>query len=586
MFTWNSAVVPGRLLPVCIVAVLAGGCGSGDSGQDRRPGVDLVVINADVYTSDAAKPRAGAFAIDDGRFVAVGDDVEIRRLAGSATQTIDAGGNTILPGLIDGHTHLISGSSLATGVDLSGIKDKQEWLRLVAAKAEEIGDGEWILGGAWDHNLSDGVLPTRDMLDRVAPRNPVLLRDIDGHTQWANSLAIELAGITAETTVPAGTEILIDPLTGEPSGIFKEGGFLFDDAPGIADARDAEAGLRATVALANRLGITSVHDMSGNHYAFLAVLADGDLTLRVWQGFRGGARLSADPAGFAEAAAAERARIRESIAAAGADVPIGPLFELGYIKLMVDGVLSTYTALLEEPYSDRPEADPEAFISRDALSELVGAAHDRDFPVAVHAIGDRAVSWVLDAFAENPNPPPGLPDRIEHIEMVSPGDIGRFERLGVVASMQPHHATCCVGNYVIDRIGRERLQYAYVWRSMLENDVPLVLGSDWPTSPFDPLVQIADTLSRQTRIDGVERSWDSGQTLSFQEALLGYTSAPAAVTAWSDEIGSISRGKYADFVILDERLPVRVDESIADRQVTATYLAGRRVYPRDDEPGS
>jgi predicted amidohydrolase YtcJ len=578
--TTRNASRPG-LLPGLIAALSLIGCGPGDDADPATvPGIDLVVINADVYTSDQERPRAGAFAVDEGRFIAIGDDVEIRKLAGKATRIVDAEGNTVIPGLIDGHTHLVSGSSLATGVDLSEIEDKAEWLRIIADKAEELADGEWILGGAWDHNLSDGVLPTREMLDRVAPDNPVLLRDIDGHSQWANSLAIELAGITADMPVPTGVEIVVDPDSGEMTGVFKEGGALFAGAPGLAEARDAEAGIRATIALANSLGITSVHDMSGNHDAFLSVMADGDLTLRVWQGYLGGRYSDADTQGYAEQAAAERERVRRRVEELDIEAGMGPLFELGYIKLMVDGVLSTYTALMNEPYSDNPDAHPEPFIGRDKLSAMVGAAHDNGFPVAVHAIGDQAVSWVLDAVAANPRPSGSLPDRIEHIEVVTPEDVSRFARLGVVASMQPHHATCCVGNYVIDRIGRERLPNAYVWRAMLDNDVPLVLGSDWSTSPFNPLIQIADTMHRETRIDGVVRPWDEGRTLSFREALTAYTATPASVTAWAGEIGSITVGKWADFVILDERLPVRVDRSIEDRRVTATFLAGRQVYPR------
>lgn len=574
----------GRLRAIVLgaTASLAAACG-GETPAPAPPGptgTDLVVINADVFTADPDAPRATAFAVDGGRFIAVGTDADIRVLADGETELIDAGGQTVLPGLVDGHTHLIGGSALATGVDLSEIEDKAEWLRIVAAKAEQLDDGEWILGGAWDHNLSDGVLPTRAMLDRVAPDNPVLLRDIDGHSHWANTLAIELAGISPATPVPAGAEIVIDPDTGEPTGVFKEAGSLFAGAPGMREATDPVAGVRATVALANSLGITSVHDMSGNHDAFLSVLADGDLTLRVWQGYLGGLDEGADPEAYAAEAADERQRIRRRVAELGVESDMGPLFDLGYVKLMVDGVLSTYTALLQAPYSDNPNAHPEPMVTRGQLDAMVAGAHDNGFAVAVHAIGDAAVSWVLDAFAAHRPGPGALPDRIEHIEVVAPEDVGRFAELGVVASMQPHHATCCVGNYVIDRIGRERLPNAYAWRAMLDGDVPLVLGSDWSTSPLNPLIQIADTLHRETRIDGVARPWDEQQTLTFDEALAGYTATAAGVTAWSEEIGSIAAGKWADFVILDGRLPEPVDRSIEDRRVTATYLAGRRVYPR------
>jgi predicted amidohydrolase YtcJ len=224
----------------------------------------------------------------------------------------------------------------------------------------------------------------------------------------------------------------------------------------------------------------------------------------------------------------------------------------------------------------------EAFVTREQLNAMIAAAHDNRFPVAVHAIGDEGVSWVLDGFAASPGKTGMLSDRVEHIEVVTPDDVQRFAALGIVASMQPHHATCCVGNYVIDRVGRDRLPNAYAWRSMLETDVPLVLGSDWPTSPLSPLIQMSDTIHRETRIDGVVRPWDEGKTLTFEEALFGYTQAGANMTTWSDEIGSITVGKWADFVILDERLPEAVDRALEKRQVTATYLAGQRVYPGAD----
>lgn len=545
--------------------------------QDAAPPPDLIVVSADVITVDSSMARAQAFAVFGGKFVAIGTSDEIRSMAGESTEIIDVDGVTVIPGLIDGHTHLIGGSGLAVGVDLSEIEDKSEWLRIIRDKAQSLPDGEWILGGAWDHNLSDGVLPTSQMLDSVAPNNPVLLRDIDGHSSWANSLAIELAGITADSPVPPGGEILLDPGTGKLSGILLEGaGRLFNDAPGLRDARDPVAGLKAAVKLANSLGVTSAHDMSGNLDAFLEVLDDGELTLRIWQG--GFASGATPEEAFADLSA-ERDRARQAVAANSQAKTMGPLFDVGYVKMMIDGVLSTHTAMMKDPYSDKPEAEAEPFVSYAELSAMVAAAHDADFPVAVHAIGDEGVSWVLDAFAASPRSADMPMDRIEHIEVVTPDDVQRFKTLGIAASMQPHHATCCVGNYVIDRIGRDRLANAYVWRQMLDNDIRLVLGSDWATSPLNPLVQIADTLHRETRIDGVVRPWDEGNTLTFDEALRGYTQEGANMTSWSDEIGSISVGKWADFVILDERLPDAVDRALENRQVTATYLAGRRVFP-------
>jgi hypothetical protein len=565
----------------CLIALLLGACSQQPDAVDEAPGPDLIVINADVRTVDSFAPNAEAFAITGGKFVAVGWSGEIQDLARDNTDVIDAGGVTVIPGLIDGHTHLLMGSGLAVGVDLSEIEDKSEWLRIIRDKAQTLPEGAWILGGAWDHNLSDGILPTKEMLDSVTPDHPVLLRDIDGHSAWANSLAIELAGVTADSPVPPGGEIMVDPDTGDMTGIFLEAaGGLFGGAPGMADATNPVAGIRAAVALANSLGITAVHEMSNSADAFLSVFDDGDLTVRVWQGARPPRVIDRSPSEVYAEIAAERDRIRQHVAGNPQTESVGTLIDIGFTKLMVDGVLSTYTALMKEPYSDNPDAVAEAFVTREQLDAMIAAAHDNDIPVAVHAIGDEGVSWVLDSFAASPGKA-GMPsDRIEHIEVVTPDDVERFQSLGIVASMQPHHATCCVGNYVIDRVGRDRLPNAYVWRSMLDEEVPLVLGSDWPTSPMNPLIQMADTIHRETRIDGVVRPWDEGNTLTFEEALYGYTQAGANMTSWSDEIGSISIGKWADFVILDEQLPDNIGRALENRQVTATYLAGKRVYPQ------
>ncbi len=567
---------------VCVSLVLLSisACSPQQEPVESSSAPDLVVINADVYTVDSTLARADAFAISNGKFVAIGSTADIQQLVGDDTKVIDAGGVSVIPGLIDGHTHLLMGAGLAVGVDLSEIEDKSEWLRIIRDKAQILPDNAWILGGAWDHNLSDGVLPSKEMLDSVAPDHPVLLRDIDGHSAWANSRAIKLAGINADSPVPPGGEIVVDPATGEMTGIFLESaGALFGDAPGMTEATDPVAGIKSAVALANSHGITGVHDMSNHFDEFLSVFDDGDLTLRVWQGARPPRVFDRSTDEVFADLASERERVRQHVAANAQTESMGPLFDIGYTKLIVDGVLSTYTALMKAPYSDNPDAIAEPFVSKDQLNAMIAAAHEHNFPVAVHAIGDNAVSWVLDGFAQSPRRP-GMPaDRIEHIEMVTPDDVARFASLGVIASMQPHHATCCVGNYVIDRVGRDRLPNAYVWRSMLDSDVPLVLGSDWPTSPLNPMIQMADTIHRETRIDGVVRPWDEGNSLTFEEALYGYTQSGANRTTWSDEIGSITVGKWADFVILDEKLPAEVDRALENRQVTATYLAGKRVFP-------
>ena len=217
----------------------------------------------------------------------------------------------------------------------------------------------------------------------------------------------------------------------------------------------------------------------------------------------------------------------------------------------------------------------------ESLQNIVIAAHQQQFPIAIHAIGDGAVAVALDVIQESQNNRANgmQPDRIEHIEVVDPADFQRFRDLDVIASMHPHHVTCCFGNYILDRIGDERVPYAYAWRSFLDQDIPLVLGTDWPTATFNPLEQIADTLFREDVVPGNNTTvFDENMTLTFEEALYAYTQAAADITRWGDEIGSISVGKWADFVVLNNTVELPANEQFKDLTVTQTYWSGQQVY--------
>ncbi len=571
----NAAIRSTTLL----VSLLLLGCGS-ESG-DEPPPAELVVINADVRTVDPESPRASAFAVTAGRFVKVGDAAAVEPLIGATTEVVDAAGATVVPGFVDGHTHILSGSRLATGVDLTGIPEPEAWLERVARHVATLEPGDWVVGGAWDHNLTaDKLLPSAAMLDRVTPENPVAFPDIDGHTVWVNSRALDLAGITADTVAPPGGEVLIDPATGLPSGILLESAReLVFRLPSYQATYDPETALKASAAKANALGVTTVHDMSGAFETFATLAERGALSLRVWQG----ATFFGDRGPQVADELARLAVLRAEIDARLAPLSErdGPRFAIGFVKSMMDGVLSTRTALLLAPYADDPEARAEPITTREQLLAIVNAAHANGFPVAVHAIGDAAVADTLDVFsmAADGRPADLLPDRVEHIELVALDDVLRFRDLGVVASMHPHHVTCCMGNYILERIGEARIRNAYVWRDMLDNEVTLVLGTDWPTATFDPLEQIADTLFREDVVQGNGVTvFDNGMTLTFDEALHAYAQAGADNTTWGDEIGSITRGKWADFVLLDGTVENRPGPEFRELSVSATYLGGTRVF--------
>jgi predicted amidohydrolase YtcJ len=505
----------------------------------------------------------------------------VRALAGEDTRILDAGGRTVTPGFFDAHAHVSGNSRPVAGVDLAYVADKDEWLRRLAEADDRMPAGEWITGGGWDHTLSDGAFPTRRMLDGVVPDRPVFLTHIDGHYAWVNSRALEVAGVTAQTPVPAGGEIVLDD-AGEPLGILLEGamGVVRSAIPERTDAQRRE-GLAAMQRYANRLGVTGLHQIGGLE-DYLHLVEAGDATLRIWYGQWGP---DGDPAEDSEAIGAivdRQGAVAERVAATGREAERGPLLALGFVKLMNDGVLSAHTAVLLEDYADRPGWRGEYIVEPDVLAARVRRLAAAGLPVAIHSIGDAAVRASLDAFEGAQELPVPHPHRIEHIELLHPDDLPRFAELGVVASMQPNHATNAIG-YVPERVGEARAANAYVWRALLEDGATLVFSADYGTSPLSPLTQIADAVFRTSPFgfnDGTP--WHPEQAVTFEQALHAYTQASADITAWGDQLGSVTVGKWADFVVLDGRVPEPVDESFRDLAVAHTCLAGREVYAAEE----
>lgn len=542
---------------------------------------DLIVINGDIYTVDPTAPRVQAFAVENGKFTAVGTSAQIRALANNDTVVVDAEGNTVTPGFIDGHAHVDGNSPAVAGVDLSYITDKDEWLRLIEEADQRLPEGEWLTGRGWDHTVIDGIYPTKQMLDEVVPDRPIFLNHIDGHYGWANSLAFEIAGVNADTPVPPGGEIAVDPKSGETTGILLEGAqsLVSRVIPERSDAQRRE-GLARMEKYANSFGITGLHQM-GDLKDYLYIVENGDPTLRVWYGYRGPRAVGADFDASVEEILTAKRDTAARVAATGKEEETGPLLTVGFVKLINDGVLSAHTAVLMEGYRDREGWKGEYITAPQDLNMQVEKVTAAGLPVAIHSIGDAAVHASLDAFEAAKDNVVPFPNRIEHIELAEASDIPRFKALGVVASMQPNHATNSIG-YVPERVGAHREDRAYVWKSMLDADVPLVFAADYPTSPLSPLIQIADAMFRESPFgfnDG--KPWHPEQSLSFVEALHAYTQAGADITPWKNQIGSITIGKWADFVILDGKVPVPADASFRALAVDATYFAGRNVYASD-----
>ncbi|MCH2476728.1 MAG: amidohydrolase [Gammaproteobacteria bacterium] len=537
---------------------------------------ELIVINADIRTADPIRMRASAFAIEAGKFTAVGTNEEILKLVEPNTRVLDAEGKSVLPGFIDSHTHLSSGAKIVTGINLTGIREKSVWLDMIKKRAQTMEPGEWLLGGRWDHTFENKGLPTRWELDNVSPNNPVALSDIDGHSMWVNSLAIEKANLKADSEVPMGGQILLDE-SGVPNGILLEGAMeIIWDAPTyIRDSDLAREKIEQVLDYANSFGITSVHDMSSrgelDKYKDLAL--NKKLYVRVFWGQHSKFSQEADSTN-------DQNEIKQLLKQYKVhDQDYGPMIEYGFIKYVIDGVLSTHTAALIDPYSDRPEIIGEPFYIQGEINRLVKRANALGMPVAIHAIGDRGVKMALNAFEHSGNT--SLANRIEHIEIIEPQDVERFKRLGVTASMQPNHGTGVIGKYITARVGIEREKFTYVWNDFLKSKVRLALSSDFATSPFSPLVQLADAVFRESPTGLYDGSWYPEQALSFEDALYAYTQVGADLAGWGDQIGSISVGKYADFVILAQTLSNPVGRELKATPVAKTYFAGQLVFSKN-----
>ena len=537
---------------------------------------DVIVINADVRTSDKSNGRASAFAVKDSKFIAVGNTEGILSMAGDSTKIIDANGSTVVPGFIDSHTHLSSGAKIVTGINLSEIREKAVWLEMIKERVKTMQPGEWLLGGRWDYTFENKGYPTRWELDSVAPNNPVALSDIDGHSMWVNTMAIELSGIEADSEVPMGGQIVLDE-EGVPTGILLEGAMelVWQNESYVRDSDLARNEIEQVIDYATSLGITSVHDMSSrielNKYKELA--ADQKLNLRIFWGEHSKFSQEDDSTN-------QNNLIYQLIDQYKVhDDEFGPMIEYGFIKYVIDGVLSTHTAALVDPYTDRPDVIGEPFYIQNELNFLVKRANSLGMPVAIHAIGDRGVQMALNAFEFSNHL--NLANRVEHVEVIQPGTVERFRELNVTASMQPNHGTGVIGKYITPRIGTEREKFAYVWNDFLKGGVRLALSSDFATSPFSPLVQLFDAVFRESPSGLYDGAWYPEQRISFDEALYAYTQIGADLSGWGEEIGSITNGKWADFVILNQRLNDPVGRELKDTLVSSTFFAGKEVYSKN-----
>ncbi|MCG3161706.1 MAG: N-substituted formamide deformylase [Acidobacteria bacterium] len=561
----------------CLSAISSGSKAATQESAKDAP-ADLILTNGRVWLGGDSSSFAEAVAISGRSIVRVGKTAEIKQLIGERTRVIDLGGKLVAPGFNDAHIHFLGGALGLGEIDLTGTKSVAEMVERIAAYARKNPDKQWITGRGWEYTPFPGGLPTKSYLDAIIKDRPVFLSAYDGHSGWANSKALELAGITRETKFDGYGEIVRDA-AGEPTGALKEGAqrLVRRLIPEPSRERKLEA-LRQGMKLAASLGITSIQNASGSPEElslYDELLKRGELTMRVSVAFSVGSRTT--PQDIARFAALKNQYDFNS--------QNQTMLRADSVKFLLDGVIESHTAAVIERYSDLPPNHGAPFgelaLPADIYRDLVVKLDKAGFQIYTHAIGDRAVREALNAYenALNANRRLNARHRIEHIEVVSPEDIPRFAKLGVMASMEPIHADPGTTDVWSKAVGAERLKFAFAWQSLLKSGARLVYSSDWPAAiSVDPIRGLHSAVNRRT-VDGKPpRGWVAEQRVSIGDALRAYTQAGAYSSFEEGIKGRIAPGMLADIVVFSQDLfkidPMRIHET----RVTLTVFDGKVIY--------
>lgn len=535
---------------------------------------DLVIRNAKVITIDKDNSRAGSIAFNRETILAVTSDDGVEQyIREGVTRVIDARGRLVVPGFNDAHIHF--GPIDPDYIDLRYVTDPNvitERVREAVAKARP---GELIRGGRWEHEMfTNKQWPTKELIDSVAPDNPVALTRADGHSVLVNSYVIRNSGITRETPDPFGGEIQRNPVTGEPTGIFKErakgllkyGAKPVDLTPQEEQERRMR-GWQAAFDLAARNGVTSIQLPPGGDFEVFREFRDaGKLTVRVYAG----GSLTSDKRTIQRYSELRRRYPRE-----------GDWIRFGYIKGFIDGTLGSGTALFFEPYLDAPGKTGLPQMPYEQFEKMVVDMDKAGFQIGIHAIGDKGNSWTLNAFeaAQRSNGRRDSRHRIEHAQVLSLDDIPRFAELGIIASMQPTH---CITDkrFAEKRIGRERCKGAYAWQRLLDADARIAFGTDYPVEPISPLEGLYAAVTRKDRAGEPGDGWFQDQKLSMEKAIELYTIGSAYAEFMEDRKGMIKAGYLGDVVVFNDDLMTIPHDRIMSAKVDYTIVGGKVVYKR------
>jgi predicted amidohydrolase YtcJ len=560
-----------RTIPSLALSLFASASFAGAQNLKHDTAVaDLLLVGGRVAT--LAEPgltaRPLAIAVRGGRIAAIGTEAELGARIGPSTRRVDLAGALVLPGLADAHIHVENLGTARESLDLVGAATLDEALARVSAAARKLGPGEWLLGRGWDQNdWPDQKFPTAADLDRVSGDHPVYLTRVDGHAGWANTRALQTAGLTAATADPDGGRILRDA-AGAPTGI------LVDAAQRLVASRIPpppravrKRRLHGGLAAAAEAGLTSVHDAGvtlDTIPLYKELLAEGRVPVRAYVMLRG-------PGEFLEHA--------DSLQP---DVGLGDgRLTVRAIKVVADGALGSRGALLLEPYADEPATRGLLTVDREAFAKLLEAAVRRGFQVATHAIGDAANRFVLDGYEKASAAGGGAKQRfrVEHAQVLALSDVPRFKALDVIPSMQPTHCTSDM-YWAEARVGPQRAQGAYLWKTFLDQGVPIAAGSDAPVEKIDVLPGLYAAVTRQDAKGWPAGGWHPEQRVTLREALDMFTRGAAYAAFEEADRGTIEVGKRADFTVLSRDITALPPAEILKTEVVMTIVGGEVVYKR------
>ena len=569
-----------RLTTYVVVAIVAAtliaGLIVGAQRDDSEGPVDLIVHNAKVYTGEPSGTMAEAVAIRGNQILRVGSNREISRLRRPQTLVIDAKGGAVVPGFNDAHVHLIEGGLALEELDLTGVEKAEDVQQRIHDWAAAHPDARWITGHTSDEQLLPQASAVRQVLDEAASDRPVRIVSADGRTAWVNTKALRAAGITRRTADPQRGTIGREARSGEPNGVLIGAAVPLVGIP--PPTRDERArALRAAIQEAHRHGITSVQNAGGtigDFELYDEARRAGDLELRVYSALSIGPTLGDEDLSRLDTLTRR--------------YPDDPVFKAGAVHIGLDGAIDVRTAAMLEPYASG-EWTGEPLVAPDDLNRMVRLLDARGWQVMIDASGDRAVRMALDAIEHavrsNPAPERGRRHRVEHVDVVDPADAMRFEKGGVIASVQPAAATpteAHTTSWTWD-LGPERAPYAWAYKTIAGRRGHLAFGSDWPADPLDPMLALHTAVNRTTPDGLPEDGWYPAERLALKRAINASTSEAAWASFDEQRKGTLAAGMLADLVVLSNDIFADPPARLASARVAVTIFDGKIVYARDSK---